>query len=86
MRPIEVGIDVPEGWRRAVYAEDQPEYLPLPVLKSSSSTGEVISRWQLSWRERLAILCGRDLFLVLATFHKPLQPIRLIVGEPGFRQ
>jgi hypothetical protein len=68
MKPIEF----PE--HNVVYAKDQPEYLPLPAFKSSDPMGQVVSCWQLSFRERLRILFTGKLWVMLATFHKPLTP------------
>ena len=61
-----------------VYAKDQPEYLPLPALpvNPGDETGTVITRWRLTWRERLRVLFGGDLYLWMLTFNKPLQPVR----------
>lgn len=84
MTPIEVGIPVPEGWRRVVYAENQKEYLPLPCLQEDSPTGHVITNWKLTWRERLKILFKGNLYLTVMTFHKPLQPILLRIDPPEF--
>jgi hypothetical protein len=36
--------------------------------------GQVVSCWQLSFRERLRILFTGKLWVMLATFHKPLTP------------
>jgi hypothetical protein len=56
------------------YAEDQPEYLPLPAFKNNSDKGEVISCWQLSIVERLRILFTGKLWVCLLSFNKPLTP------------
>lgn len=56
------------------YAENQPEYLPLPAFKNESAQGEVISCWQLSWSERLRILITGKLWVSLLSFNKPLTP------------
>ena len=42
--------------QNVVFAEDQPEYQPLPALKINSLEGFVITCWKLSFRERLRIL------------------------------
>jgi hypothetical protein len=57
----------------AVYAEDQPEYLPLPVYKSAN--GIVTSCWELSLKERLLVLLLGKIYLSQMTFHQPLQPV-----------
>jgi hypothetical protein len=83
MKPVDVATEgVPPGWKAVTYAEDQPEYTPLPVLKSLDGEGYVTSRWRPTWRERLALLCGADIWLTLMTFHNPLQPIVLDAGRP----
>ena len=38
------------------FAKDQPEYQPLPALKLDTPTGEVISCWKLTARERFKII------------------------------
>lgn len=56
------------------YAENQPEYLPLPAFKNDSPQGEVVSCWKLSFRERLRILFTGKLWVSLMMFGKPLTP------------
>ena len=63
-----------------VYAKDQPEYIPLRTLRSP--TGNVISRWRLTPEQRLMVAAGEDIFLELATFNQPLQPILLYLADP----
>lgn len=62
-----------------VYARDQPEYTPLPVIRNS--TGVVLSRWKLTDEERKAIAEGADVFLSIWTFGRALQPLRVEIGE-----
>jgi hypothetical protein len=50
--PVIPGVDLPE----TVYAKDQPESQPLTVFKQEDGT--VLSRWRLTWRERLRVLPG----------------------------
>lgn len=57
-----------------VYAENQPEYLPLPAFKDSKPEGAVISCWKLSFTERLRLLFTGKLWVSLWSFHKPLTP------------
>lgn len=56
------------------FAEDQPEYKPLPAFKAQSPQGEVITCWNLTFRERLRILFKGEIWLCLLTFNKPLTP------------
>ncbi len=62
-----------------VYAKDQPQYTPLPVLRNEA--GIVLSRWTLTDDEREAILAGADIMLSVHTFGGPLQPVRLEIAE-----
>lgn len=62
-----------------VYAEDQPEYTPLPVQAIPSAEGEVISCWVLSAAEFERIKETRCVYLHQWTFNQPLQPVRLEV-------
>lgn len=57
-----------------VFAKDQPEYLPLPAFRNNSPQGEVITCWNLSFRERLRVLLTGEIWLSLLTFNKPLTP------------
>ena len=79
---IPVGIRPHNGefWP-VVYAKDQPEYLPLPAIRND--TGIVITRWKLSWRERLRAVWSGDLYLTILTFNRPLQPIKLDTLPPS---
>jgi hypothetical protein len=60
--------------QNVVYAENQPEYIPLPAYRSKD--GHVTSCWKFSWRERLRILFGARLYWTQMTFNEPLQPVR----------
>jgi hypothetical protein len=61
-----------------IYAKDQPEYNPLPCLRSAD--GKVLTRWTLTDEEREAIHLGADILLTVHTFNQPLQPLRMEVG------
>jgi len=60
--------------QNCTFAENQPEYLPLPAFKNKSKEGEVISCWQLSVVERIRILFTGKLWVSLMSFNKPLTP------------
>ena len=70
--------------KNVVFAENQPEYLPLPAFKDSGEQGHVITCWKFTFRERLRILFGKNLWFSTLTFHKPLQPIHLTTDKPVF--
>ncbi|WP_028664436.1 hypothetical protein [Runella zeae] len=57
-----------------VYAENQPEYTPLPVFAKDNQEGEVVSCWKLSILERIRLLITGKLWVSLYTFHQPLTP------------
>lgn len=74
MKPIKF----PE--QNCVFAEFQPEYLPLPVHKTSE--GQVISCWSLTLKERIRLLLTGRIYLSVLTFNNPLQPQRPSVNNP----
>lgn len=61
------------------YAENQPEYLPLPALKMKD--GEIVTCWRLSLRERLKVLFSGKIWLNVLTFDRPLQPLLMSVDK-----
>lgn len=79
MKPI---TPVVPGFKLPVttFAEDQPEYLPLPSFRCED--GKVITRWQLTWGERLRVLISGSIWLSQLTFFKPLQPVKLTTSCP----
>ena len=70
-------IDFPSS--NAVYANSQPEYLPLPSHKTPD--GLVTSCWKPTFWECVQLIMGAKLWLTVMTFNKPLQPQRLEVGS-----
>lgn len=68
------------GGELVTFAEHQPEYEPLPAFRGHDGT--VITRWRLTWRERLLILVGRPLWLYVSTHGQRLQPILPTLAEP----
>jgi len=56
------------------FSKDQPEYQPLPAFRNYSPQGEVITCWNLTFRERLRVLFKGEIWLSLLTFNKPLTP------------
>ncbi len=65
-----------------VYAENQPEYLPLPVYEDSVQGGRVFHCWQLSFKERIKILFNGKLWINVLNFGQKLQPIKPMVHSP----
>lgn len=74
MKPIEFdGFNI-------TFAENQPEYSPLPAFKNAK--GEVIICWKLSFKERLMALLFGKIWHEVLTFNNPLQPIKLSLSKP----
>ena len=73
MMPIEF------AGQNVVFAKDQPEYLPLPAMRTLD--GEVTSCWGMTWRERLRVLWTRRVYITLLTFGEPLQP-QIVSTQP----
>lgn len=69
MKPIKF----PEA--NITFAENQPEYQPLPAFIKDNPQGETVSCWQLSFKERIKILITGKLWVSLWTFNKPLTPM-----------
>jgi len=69
--PVIPGHNIPE----TIFAKDQPEYIPLPVILEDD--GCCLSRWHLTWRERLRVLLTGDIYHWQHTFRHPLQPISM---------
>ncbi len=75
--PIIPGYKLPE----TVYGTTQEQYLDLPAYKDEQGT--VLTRWRLSFMERIKLLFVGNLYVSLMTFNKPLQPIKLSLEKPN---
>lgn len=73
--PVARNLDDARGCSETIFAKDQREYIPLPALRFND--GLVVTRWELSWKERFRIFFGGSVFLGLLTFNRPLQPVKL---------
>lgn len=69
--------------QNAVFAKNQPEYLPLPA---HTNDEETISCWRLTWWERLKILCIGRLWLRQYNHGRPLQPQLPCVDSPFLKE
>jgi hypothetical protein len=65
------------------FAEDQPQYQPLPAFRADDGT--VVSCWRLTFWERLRVLFGSPLWLFQLTFGEPLQPQLPQIERPKFQ-
>lgn len=77
MQPVSPVI---KGYEETVYAKDRPEYVPLPSIREPD--GCVITRWQMTWRERLQAAMSGSVYLEVLTFNQPLQPLRMGTVPP----
>lgn len=75
MKPVEFAE------ANTVFAKEQPQYLQLPAHRDSRN-GMVTSCWELTWKEKFAILFGGKLWLQQLTFNKPLQPQHPSIEKP----
>lgn len=64
--------------QNVVFAENQPEYTPLPALRLPD--GQVITCWEISDEELEEISRTKKIYLSQLTFNHPLQPVQLGVG------
>lgn len=77
-------VDFPE--RNVIFAEDQPQYLPLPAHRALHDLhGRVTCCWVLSFRERLQVLFIGRIWHQVLTFNNPLQPQLLLTTKPDLR-
>jgi hypothetical protein len=67
--------------QNVVFAEDQPEYQPLPALRIEGPEGIVISCWKMSFKERVKVLFTGKVWLSLMSFNNPLTPSYMSVNR-----
>lgn len=69
--------------RNTIFAENQPEYLPLPAYRfPADAQGRVLFCWKLSWKERIKIIFTGKVWQQALTFNEPLQPQLLTAENP----
>lgn len=61
-------------------AESQDEYGTLPALPVDGHY--LVTRWRLTWRERLTALVNGDIYLFIWNFGGAVQPVQLAIDEP----
>jgi hypothetical protein len=81
MEPVSPVVNGMES-EELIYAKDQPQYTPLPCLKSHKpdGTGSILTRWTFTEEERKAIAAGADLFVRVLTYQQPLQPFGMFIA------
>ena len=68
------------GCPEIVIAEDQPPYEPLSAVIVDPAT--ILTRWKLTWWERIVVLFRGNVYLYVMTFSKPLQPLAMQAAKP----
>lgn len=64
-------------------AENQAQYQTLPALPIESELpGTILTRWEISDEELETLRETRSVYLYVATFNQPLQPVYLTVKTP----
>lgn len=91
MHPVQIDrahFQLPEKTDEIVFAKDQPNYIPLPSLRTPD--GRVVTQWKLTTQEVEAIRKGQPLTLILHTFSSRcpncggplgLTPVQLMVAD-----
>lgn len=80
MKPVSPVIPGLEDYEVKI-AENQDEYETLPALPVDDGR-QIVTRWRLSFRERIVALINGNIYLHNYTFRQPLQPVFLEVDEP----
>lgn len=74
--PVIPGEKFPE----VVIAENQDEYGNLPAVFLDN--GVIVTRWRLSFRERLKVLFAGNIYLWMWTFGNPVTPVLIEIEKP----
>ena len=81
MTPVEKIFDAKDAPKANVnYGAKQSEYESLPAFRDLD--GVVVTRWKLTWLERLEVFFSGDLWLTVLTFNQPLCPVKMETKEP----
>ena len=66
-----------------VYAEKQPQYIPLPGYKVPIRIveGNFVTCWKFSFWDRFRVLFGKNLWIDTWTFHNDLQPVKVTMDK-----
>ena len=64
-----------------IFAENQPEYMPLPALRIDTPQGEVVTCWKMTLKERIKVVFTGKIWLSLMSFNKPLTPSFMSVNR-----
>lgn len=65
-------------------SERQPQYQTIPALPIESELpGTILTRWEITDEELEVLRETRSIYLYVATFNNPLQPVYLTVKTPN---
>lgn len=79
MKPVSPVI--PGGnYQEVVFAKDQPEYIPLPVIYFQNQ--QVLSRWHMDDAEKLIVAATGEVFIHLLLLGREVPEINLQVNNP----
>jgi len=79
--PVMIGFENNSLEKRI--AENQPQYQTLPALPIKSDLpGTILTRWEITDEELEQMRETRSVYLYIATFMQPLQPVYLTVKPP----
>lgn len=67
--------------KETVFGAGQPQYTSLPAVIVPGSEGEVLTRWEFSEEEKLAIANGASLYLSVMTFGRSFHPVLLRIAS-----
>lgn len=71
--------------QNVIIAKNQPQYQPLPAYRVLGDPyGRVVCCWKLSWRERFRLLWTGEVWHIIMTFNKQLQPQQLGLDRPEY--
>lgn len=65
-----------------IYAENQPEYSPLPAYREPGAEGRIITCFKLTPDELNKVAETGVIWVSILTFNKPLQPLLPQVDNP----
>lgn len=80
MSPVIPGLESHE----VKIAESQDQYQTLPALPVDGGQ-YLVTRWRLTWRERVQLLFEGTFYLSVWTFGQPLQPLLPDVYPPDLK-
>jgi len=63
------------------FAKNQPQYNTMWAWEQEGGQGTVVSKWEFSFRERIRILFGANMWVTFLMFGKPLTPSKFTLNQ-----